>query len=223
MLAAIANNLSRTLIEQGKSQEALRLLVDNIDRCEGTDDLEQLSITHNHLGQFYADTDGALAEEHFEKDVAICRELGDAISLFDALDTLGSFLCDQRRIPSALRVHREAVNLCEEFFDLRRHGRGLANLGRCQFVAAQQSEPFDWHSLEEARSSLDAAAARLSSVSAPQLYAPTLENLGRVQFFLNLKPDAVKTLGAAITEYDRFAAGRESSESIREELEELEQ
>lgn len=225
----ITNNLARAILESNLERglpgdrfaEVELLLQENIRRLEKAGHLPQLGVSFSHLGKLFAKRDTDKAEEYLRKDVQISKGLDDRRILADALDNLGVFLCDQRRLDEAEQVHARELLLFEELFDLKRNARALANKGRCEFAAGYEAGPGDINRLQRARQTLTKAGDLFSSLREPALYAPTLENLGRVEYFLGFQGKGIDTLRKAAEQYRIVPDGRSNALRIERELEEL--
>lgn len=229
LTSVVANNLSRTILDAptpiaGQRDEAICILRHNIERLTEPDQARHLAATYSNLGDAYAARDPVQAESYFRRDVDICKDFRDDMALVDALDALAVFLTDQRRHAEAEQVYREELALCHRFFDLRRHARGLANLGWCFFRQARpqnSGQKWDTQALDNARRTLAESCKLFSSIDEPRLYAPALENLGRVRYLLEQRSDGVATLQASILEYRKFPDGRQTATEIQSELDEI--
>ncbi len=212
----ITNNLARTLLDnptEPRRREAIALLESNIACLLLPEQRRHLAVAFNNLAGALSAEAPEKAEEHLREDVRLCRELKDDLALADALDSLGVHLIRQQRPKDAQQVQREEVSLCGKFFDLHRHARALANLGAACIGEYEESE--DPKILERALDVLTKSAELWSSQDEPRLFAPTLENLGQVQYRLSLEAEAKKSLAAAVEQYKRWPEGEEIALEIQ--------
>lgn len=225
LLAGIlTNNLARALMDSYSTQrrdEAIRLLEDNLSRLEGVPQRLHLAAAYNILGDALKELDPDRAEEYFQTDIRICREMNDDMGAADALHSYGNFLMHRNRYEEAGIAIQEELALFSRFFDPRRHARALSNSGRVHLNRWKRTRKEN--DLEEARAQLQSSKEWfLTASDEPKLFAPTLETLGRVLVQLGRREEGLETLEEAITQYKRFREGRPIADEIKEELYQLE-
>jgi tetratricopeptide (TPR) repeat protein len=219
----LTNNLARALLERfspARRDEAIRILEGNLTRLAGAEGFAHLAAAYNNLGDALTTVDSKRAEECFRKDVEICRDTKDEAAVSDALHGLANFLMNQGSYEQAIPLQEQELSLYEHFFDPRRHARALANLGRAHLGRWKKSR--DRRDLELALTPMEASREWfLTCPDEPRLFAPALENLGRVLFLLGRREEGMATLKDCILQYRRLPEGGQIAEEIEAELSQL--
>ena len=219
LIGVIVNNLTRVLLDASskeRMEEAIRLLRGNVTRLSSPSQRRHLAVTFNNLADALAVSDPKEAEAFFRADIRISKESKDDLALCDALDGLAGFYMDQGRYCEAQEILLEECAICERFLDLRRNARALANLGRAHFVEWKQSRSPE--ALWKAHFNLRKSWIIFSSLDEPRLFAPTLENLGRVEYLLGHELEGLNTMKASIEQYQRWPQGKMIAAELEAEI-----
>jgi tetratricopeptide (TPR) repeat protein len=220
----LINNLARALLERPSRErihEAVRLLEDNLSRLAPTPRRTHLAAAYNNLADALTSENPEKADEYFRKDIEICREISDALSTSDALDSYASFLMDQGHYRNGISILEEELQIFEHAFDPRRHARALANMGRAH-MGLWKNDREKMNELGKAREYLQTAKGWfLTCPDEPKLFAPLLENLGRVLYILGGKDEGISELRSAITQYRKYPEGEQIAGDIESELVQL--
>ncbi len=224
LVGVLTNNLARALLEHPSSvrrEEAIKILEDNLVRLADTPQREHLGAAYSNLGNALETTDPERAEECFRTDVRICRDVKDDPLTSDALHSLAGFLMNQGKYSEAVAVLQEELPLFERFFDPRRHARALANLGRAHLGCWKKSR--DRRELEKALIPMLASKNWFLTCSGEsRLFAPALENLGRVLVLLGRREEGLAALKDAMAQYRSLSHGGPIADEIEKELSLLE-
>lgn len=116
---------------------------------------------HRELGYSWS-VKGAFAKsmEHFEKGIAISRQIGDTLALIKQLSDLGSAYTKQSRYEKALEYHFESLHLCEHIGLERGISVNLSNIGLAYFELDEDEKALEFYTraLELNRQRSDSAS-----------------------------------------------------------------
>lgn len=130
LLIELKCSLSDILIDQGKYDQAMKLLKETMKQAKKMDYIEGYSNTLGHLGGlFYYMGDFEKAMEHYKENMNICEESGDKMGYAIAVGNLGSVYFNLGDLDKAMEHYNNEKIICEELGDKIGYADAVGNLG----------------------------------------------------------------------------------------------